>query len=81
MKCIKDLKKLCSKKEQVDCFVLLNFGLRSSKTILTHPDKSVTLYNDIDDTSKTYKDIDKLLEDSKRNNIMEALSNGALIEY
>lgn len=81
MERIKDIKGLCAHHEQVDCFVLLNGGLRSSKTIITHADKSVTLYNEVDGTSQHYKDIDALLKDTKGNNIKNAQDNGALIEY
>ena len=60
----------------LDCFVLLNYSLRSSKSI-TFDGDSYYIYNEIDDTEDIIKH-DKLMDSFP---IGEAIKKGALYTY
>ena len=60
----------------LDCFVRLNYGLRSSKSITSDGD-SYYIYNEIDDSENIVKH-DKLMDSFP---IGEAIKKGALYAY
>ena len=60
----------------LDCFVLLNYGLRSSKSI-TFDGNSYYIYNEIDDSGDIVKH-NKLMDSFP---IGEAIKKGALYTY
>lgn len=60
----------------IDCFVMLNGGLRSSKDISITDDGSYYVYNEIDDTEETIGH-----EDFLDSFLGEAMSKGALFKY
>ena len=62
--------------KSLDCFVLLNYGLRSSKSI-TFDGDSYYIYNEIDDSEDIIKH-DKLMDSFP---IGEAIKKGALYTY
>ena len=62
--------------KSLDCFVLLNYGLRSSKSI-TFDGDSYYIYNEIDDSENIVKH-DKLMDSFP---IGEAIKKGALYAY
>ena len=65
-------------KNGLDCFSLLNGGLRSSKHIRYHPDdNSFYVLNLIDDSEQELTEAQIL--DSSYTNIAEAMEKGALI--
>ena len=73
---IEQLKELA--KDGLDCFILLNGGLRSSKHIRFHPDdNSFYVLNLIDDSEQKLTEAQIL--DSTYTNIGEAIEKGALI--
>ena len=73
---IEQLKKLA--KNGLDCFILLNGGLRSSKHIRYYPDdNSFYVLNLIDDSEQELTEAQIL--DSSYTNIGEAMKKGALI--
>ncbi len=73
---IEQLKELA--KNGLDCFILLNGGLRSSKHIRFHPDdNSFYVLNLIDDSEQELTEAQIL--DSAYTNIGEAMEKGALI--
>ena len=73
---IEQLKELA--KDGLDCFILLNGGLRSSKHIRFHPDdNSFYVLNLIDDSEQKLTEAQIL--DSTYTNIGEAMEKGALI--
>ena len=66
-------------KNGLDCFVLLNGGLRSSKHIRYYPDdNSFYVLNLIDDSEQELTEAQIL--DSGYSNISEAMKKGALIK-
>jgi len=71
---IEELKKLAQQEGGCDCFIALNFGLKSSKHV-TFNDKKFYVFNFIDDTEV------KLTEEEMRTetNIADAIVKGALI--
>ena len=74
---IEQLKELA--KNGLDCFILLNGGLRSSKHISYHPDdNSFYVLNLIDDSEQELTESQIL--DSAYTNIGEAMKKGALIK-
>ena len=76
IKKIEQLKELA--KDGLDCFILLNGGLRSSKHISYHPDdNSFYVLNLIDDSEQELTESQIL--DSAYTNIGEAMKKGALI--
>lgn len=60
----------------LECFVLLNFGLRSSKDISLNENNDYCVYNSIDDSEETI--VHSQLMSSF---IGEAISKGALYKY
>ena len=73
---IKQLKELA--KDGLECFILLNGGLRSSKHIRYYPDEnSFYVLNLIDDSEQELTESQIL--DSAYTNIGEAIKKGALI--
>ncbi len=73
---IEQLKELA--KNGLDCFILLNGGLRSSKHIRYFPDdNSFYVFNLIDDSEQELTESQIL--DSAYTNIGEAMKKGALI--
>ncbi|MDD5458124.1 MAG: hypothetical protein PHF37_01855 [Phycisphaerae bacterium] len=76
IKTIKQLKELA--KNGLDCFILLNYGLKSSKHIRFFPDdNSFFVWNLIDDSEQELTEAQIL--DSEYSNIGEAIKKGALI--
>ena len=76
IKTIEQLKELA--KNGLDCFILLNGGLRSSKYIRYYPDdNSFYVLNLIDDSEQELTETQIL--DSAYTNIGEAMKKGALI--
>ena len=73
---IAQLKKLAE--EGMECFILLNGGLRSSKFISYNPDdNSFYIFNYIDDSEQELTESQIL--DKSFSNIAEAMEKGALI--
>jgi len=73
---IEQLKELA--KDGLDCFILLNGGLRSSKHLRYYPDdNSFYVLNLIDDSEQELTEAQIL--DSSYTNIGEAMRKGALI--
>ena len=73
---IEQLKKLA--KDGLECFILLNGGLRSSKYICYHPeDNSFYVLHYIDGSDERLTEGQLL--DSEYTNIAEAMNKGALI--
>ena len=62
--------------KSLDCFVLLNYGLRSSKTITSDGD-NYYIYNEIDDTEEIIPH-NKLMDSFP---IGEAIKRGVLYTY
>jgi len=76
IKTIEQLKELA--KNGMDCFILLNGGLKSSKHIRYYPDdNSFCVLNLIDDSEQELTEAQIL--DSSYTNIGEAMRKGALI--
>lgn len=74
------LDKLLSKRSSdypLGCFIMLNFGLKSSKEIWRNDRGDYWVYNDVDD-SEVIIPHDKLMDCSF---IGEAISKGALYRY
>jgi hypothetical protein len=75
---IEQLKELAKDGDGLDCFILLNGGLRSSKHIRYYPDdNSFFVLNLIDDSEQELAESQIL--DSAYTNIGEAMRKGALI--
>ncbi len=75
---IEQLKELAKRESGLDCFILLNGGLRSSKHIRYYPDdNSFYVLNLIDDSEQELTEAQIL--DSAYSNIGEAIEKGALI--
>jgi hypothetical protein len=78
IKTIEQLKELAKDEDGVDCFILLNGGLRSSKHIRYYPDdNSFFVLNLIDDSEQELTESQIL--DSAYTNIGEAMRKGTLI--
>ena len=60
----------------LECFVLLNFGIRSSKDISLNENHDYQVYNEIDDSEETIVH-SKLMSSF----IGKAISKGALYKY
>lgn len=60
----------------LECFVLLNFGIRSSKEISLNENNDYLVYNEIDDSEETIVH-SKLMSSF----IGKAISKGALYKY
>ena len=75
---IEQLKELAKDENGLDCFILLNGGLRSSKHIRYYPDdNNFYVLNLIDDSEQELTESQIL--DSAYSNIGEAMKKGALI--
>jgi hypothetical protein len=75
---IKQLKELAKDENGLDCFILLNGGLRSSKHIRYYPDdNSFYVLNLIDGSEQELTESQIL--DKEYTNIGEAMEKGALI--
>ena len=75
---IEQLKELARDENGLDCFILLNGGLRSSKHIrYYHDDNSFFVLNLIDDSEQELTEAQILSSDYT--NIGEAMKKGALI--
>jgi len=75
---IEQLKELAKHEDGLNCFILLNGGLRSSKHIRYYPDdNSFFVLNLIDDSEQELAESQIL--DSAYSNIGEAMKKGALI--
>jgi hypothetical protein len=78
IKTIEQLKELAKDEDGLDCFILLNGNLRSSKHIRYYPDdNSFYVFNLIDDSEQELTESQIL--DSAYTNIGEAMRKGALI--
>ncbi len=78
IKTIEQLKELAQREGGLDCFILLNGGLRSSKYIEYHPDdNSFYVLNFID--SSEHELTESQILDSTYTNIGEAMKKGDLI--
>jgi len=78
IKTIAQLKELAKRDSGLDCFILLNGKLRSSKHIRYYPDdNSFYVLNLIDDSEQELTEAQIL--DSKYTNIGQAMEKGALI--
>ena len=76
---IEQLKELAADENGLDCFILLNGGLRSSKHIRYYPDdNSFYVLNLIDDSEQELTEAQIL--DGAYSNIGEAMKKGALIK-
>lgn len=65
---LKHLEKICKGREQLDCFILLNGGLRSSKTFMLDSDGiGFVVINEIDDTTQEFESFEELMDESKTN--------------
>ena len=75
---IEKLKELARAESGLDCYILLNGNLRSSKHIRYYPDdNSFYVLNLIDDSEQELTEAQLL--DSEYTNIAEAIEKGALI--
>ena len=75
---VEHLKELAQKESGLDCFILLNGGLRSSKHIRYYPNyKKFDVLNLIDGSEQELSESEIL--DSAYTNIGEAIKKGALI--
>lgn len=74
IKSIEQLKKLCQKENGLNCYILLNGGLKSSKNISYDIGGCFYVFNEIDGTSQELSQ-SMLYTDS---NIGEAIDKGAL---
>ena len=78
IRAIEQLKELAKDENGLDCFILLNGGLRSSKHIRYYPDdNSFFVLNLIDDSEQELTEGQIL--DGAYSNIGEAMKKGALI--
>ena len=76
---IEQLKELAKDESGLDCYILLNGNLRSSKHIRYYPDdNSFYVFNLIDDSEQELTEVQIL--DGGYSNIGEAMKKGALIK-
>ena len=76
---IEQLDYLLEISEQVDCFISLNAGIRSSKTIWKQEDGVYTILNEIDDSEDNLTK-DELF-DNQKTLVGEAMKKGSLFVY
>ncbi len=62
--------------DPLDCFVILNFGIRSSKQITLTDTGDYWVYNEVDDSEENIKHSQLM-----KSFIGEAISKGALYKY
>ena len=73
VKDLQHLKTVCQDKSQLDCFILLKEGLRSSKTLLIYDSKKgFEIFNDVDGTIDEFNS----WEEVKDTFIGEAIEKG-----
>lgn len=78
IKSVAELKKLASVEDGAEFFILLNYGLRSSKRIAwNEPSKSFCILNEIDDTHQDLTEEELATE----TNIVKAIEKGAFFKY
>lgn len=75
VKSVNQLKTILTDGETKDFFILLNFGLRSSKAISFDGDNTFYVLNEIDGTEQELTEQE--LMDSDITNIGKAINNGA----
>lgn len=75
VKSVNQLKTILADGETKDFFILLNFGLRSSKAISFDGDNTFYVLNEIDGTEQELTEQE--LMDSDITNIGKAINNGA----
>lgn len=75
VKSVDQLKTILADGETKDFFILLNFGLRSSKAISFDGDNTFYVLNEIDDTEQELTEQE--LMNSDITNIGKAINNGA----
>ena len=74
------LKKLCKGRSQLDCYVKLNGGLRSSKTLLIDSNrKGLVVVNEIDDTTEEFDSFKDLV--TRHLTINEALQKNSFYVF
>lgn len=78
IKTIEQLKELAKDEDGLDCFILLNGGLRSSKHIKYYPDDNSFFVLNLIDNSEQELTESQIL-DRTYSNIGEAIKKGALI--
>jgi len=76
---IEQLNGMSRGKTQLDCYVLLNGGLRSSKTLMFEEDGGVNVINEIDDTSEGFDSLEEMAKG--HSTIKEALEKGAFYVF
>lgn len=79
VKSVNQLKTILADGETKDFFILLNFGLRSSKAISYDGSSTFYVLNEIDDTEQELTEQE--LMNSDITNIGKAINNGALYLY
>lgn len=79
VKSVNQLKTILADGETKDFFILLNFGLRSSKAISFDGDNIFYVLNEIDDTEQVLTEQE--LMNSDITNIGKAINNGAFYQY
>lgn len=72
----KELDELLSKHDLVDCFIQLNYGLRSSKDISFTENKDYSVFNDVDGSEEIIP-----RKELKNSFLGKALIAGALYKY
>lgn len=82
---IEHLKKVCDEAkellgDQLDFYIMLNYGVRSSKTFIFQDDGGIVVVNEIDGTSIYFKSVDTLMR-SRRTNIGKAVKKGAFFVF
>lgn len=76
---LKHLKALCKGKQQLDCYVLLNGCLRSSKTLIMEEGGDIVVVNEIDGTTEDFKGFEDMLKN--HSTIKGALEKKAFYVY
>lgn len=79
VKSVNQLKTILADGETKDFFIMLNFGLRSSKAISFDGDNTFYVLNEIDGTEQELTEQE--LMDSDITNIGKAINNGAFYLY
>jgi hypothetical protein len=76
---IEELKKLCSDEQSHDCFVLLNYGIRSSKSVFMNEDGTFSVINEIDDSEDEFSELE--IMDPNVSIIGKAIANNSFFTY
>lgn len=79
VKSMDQLKSILADGETKEFFILLNGGLRSSKTISYDGDNTFYVLNEIDDTEQVLTEQELMNNDLT--NIGKAINNGAFYQY